>query len=103
MKAEDIEFEESCGACPEAYKLIYKGQEVGYMRLRWSILTLTSGIYISIFAKDRTDCDVIWEHYFEDDYWEGFKGCFDSDEEKEYFQKMCAKKLIEHYNVQHLK
>lgn len=97
MKAEDIEFEESCHACPEAYKMLWNGQEVGYMRLRWGVLTLTAGKYVSLFANDRTGCEQIWEHLFDEDSWDGFKGAFDSDEEKEHFQRLCAEKLVEHY------
>ena len=31
---EKIELVQTCGACPEQYDAFYKGEEVGYLRLR---------------------------------------------------------------------
>jgi hypothetical protein len=35
MSWEDIELEQTCGACPEQYDAFYQGRQVGYLRLRW--------------------------------------------------------------------
>lgn len=94
MEAKDIYFELSCLACPEAYKLMHQGQEIGYMRLRWGILELTAGTYVSKFANDRSETIDIWEYDF-DDKW---KGAFDSEDELNQYQKLCADKLIEYFN-----
>lgn len=96
MKVEDIEFEESCHACPEAYKMLYNGNEVGYLRLRWGYLQLTAGLYTSIFANDRSQTIDVWDHDFNDP----FKGMFDDNIELEHFKKLATEKLIEYYDSQ---
>lgn len=95
MKAEDIEFEQTCPACPESYKLIYDGEEVGYLRLRWGYVSVTSGKYVSIFANDRDECIDVWDYKFEGDDW---KGMFDSYEERAYFLNEAAIAVCKYYN-----
>lgn len=34
MDLNEIELEQTCGACPEQYDAFYKGKQVGYLRLR---------------------------------------------------------------------
>lgn len=87
-------FEETCAAYPEAYKMLYEGQEVGYLRLRWGILNLIAGKYVSIFCTTEEN-EVIWQHEFEHD---DFKGMFDDDTEREKYQEIAKQKLIEYYD-----
>lgn len=93
MKSEQLVFEETCGVCPEAYKIMYEDQEVGYLRLRWGVLNLIAGKYVSIFSATEEN-EVIWQHTFKDD---PFKGSFDSDEEREHYQGWARTKIIEYY------
>lgn len=37
---EDIQLNQTCGACPEQYDAYYKGQQVGYLRLRHGHFTV---------------------------------------------------------------
>lgn len=97
MKPEEIEFQETCCSCPEAYRLFYKGEEVGYMRLRSGYLCLTGGIYVAIFANDRSSVIDVWDYCFEGD---PFKGSFDDDLEREHFKELSAQKLVEYYDSQ---
>ena len=72
----------TCGACPEQYD-VYKGDKlVGYVRLRWGFLRC-----------DYPDVggETIYEHCFEED--NGFKGCFDSDEERDFHLTEISKAL----------
>ncbi len=94
MEAKDLVFEETCGCCPEAYKILYEGQEVGYLRLRGGWLSLTAGKYVSVFANDRDETIDVWDYQFEND---PYKGSFDDDKERHVFTELAKKKLIEHY------
>jgi hypothetical protein len=94
MKAEEIEFEETCGYCPEAYRLMHNGEEVGYLRLRGGYLCLTAGRYTSVFANDRDETIDVWDHQFEND---PYKGGFDDEYERREFKQIAVDKLIEYY------
>lgn len=37
MKADEIELQQTCSACPEQYDAYYKGSQVGYLRMRWGV------------------------------------------------------------------
>jgi len=63
------------------------------MRLRWGILELTAGKYVSIFSQTESNI-YVWEHNFEDEW----KGMFNSDDECKEYQQICAEKLIQYYN-----
>lgn len=81
MNFNGLRFELTCGACPEQYG-VYKGEvQVGYVRLR----------------HGRLRCDypehggeTIYIHDFDD----GLKGCFDSDEERDFHLTETSKALI---------
>lgn len=95
MKAVDIEFEQTCAGCPESYSLLYNGEEVGYLRLRWGHIVVTAGKYVSIFANNRDGCLDVFDYSFDDDDW---KGMFDSDEERAYFLNEAAVAICKYYN-----
>ena len=70
-------FLNTCYACPEQYD-VYRsnGELCGYVRLRWGTLRAD---------YPNVEGDSIYTHKFEDD----FKGCFDSDEERnKYIQEI---------------
>ncbi len=41
IKAVNIDFELTCGACPEQYDVYIDGKQVAYVRLRWGGLRVT--------------------------------------------------------------
>lgn len=70
-------FLNTCYACPEQYD-VYRsnGELCGYVRLRWGTLRAD---------YPNVEGDSIYNYNFEDD----FKGCFDSDEERnKYIQEI---------------
>ena len=77
MIIQKLNFIETCGACPEQYDVFKGGRQVGYVRLRWGTVTC-----------DFPDCrgDTIYSHSFDD----GWKGCFDSSEERETYLNRIA-------------
>lgn len=80
MNFNKLRFELTCGACPEQYD-VYKGDlQVGYVRLRWGGL--------------RCDYpDVGGETVYIHDFDDGYKGCFDSDEERDFHLTEISKAL----------
>lgn len=94
MEAEEIIFKNECEACPEAYMALHNEVEVGYVRLRWGILVVTAGKYVSIFANDRAGCEEVYSYNFNDPY----KGMFDTDEERDYYLKEAAIKIANFYS-----
>lgn len=91
----NIFLRQTCGACPEQYDVedleyeveldVYR--TVGYIRLRWGHLR----------------CDVpdvggrtIYSHYFDD----GLKGCFDSEEEREFHLNRIKEAVYKHYGYE---
>lgn len=82
MEYNGLRFEMTCGACPEQYD-VYKGDKlVGYVCLRWGFLRC-----------DYPDVggETIYEHSFAED--DGYKGCFDSDEERDFHLTEISKAL----------
>jgi hypothetical protein len=82
MNFNGLRFELTCGACPEQYD-VYKDENlVGYVRLRWGRLRC-----------DYPDVggETIYEYCFEED--DGFKGCFNSDEERDFHLTEISKAL----------
>lgn len=73
MNINDLEFELTCGACPEQYDVYCEIEgvrcQVGYVRLRGGVIRC-----------DFLECggDTIYRHSFED----GWKGCFDDEKER---------------------
>lgn len=95
MKAEDITFFQTCSGCPESYQIRYENEDIGYLRLRWGVLNLIAGKYVSIFSATEEN-EVIWQHEFEHD---DFKGMFDDDSERERYQEIVKQKLIKYYET----
>lgn len=80
-------FDLTCGACPEQYDVYKDGEQVAYVRLRWGTLR------VDVPDTGGTE---IYSHEFEDEY----KGCFDSDEERNYFLEEIAAALDIYENSQ---
>lgn len=76
-----LKFRMTCGACPEQYDVYDgKGQQVAYVRLRWGCLRV-----------DHGDCGgpTIYRH----DFGDGYKGSFDTHEERLKFLREIAKTI----------
>ena len=73
----------TCMDSPEQYDVFIGDKQVGYVRLRGSMLRA---------AYPDVDSNYIFEHQFtsEDDMW---KGCFDSDNERNYWLDIVGKHL----------
>lgn len=86
-----IELEQTCEACPEQY-WAYKGKHrIGYIRLRWGHLTCD---YLP--EGKLTDHDIrLIDHVFKGDE---YKGCFDTEEERELYLNKCKESLMNKYN-----
>lgn len=69
MIIKKLNFIRTCDSCPEQYDVFKDGRQVGYVRLRWGTVTC-----------DFPDCgcDTIYSH----DFVNGWKGNFDSSEER---------------------
>lgn len=66
-----LEFKLTCLACPEQYDVFLDGVQVAYVRLRHG--------FLRVWVPDCDDDDnLIYTHEFDD----GWKGTFDSDEER---------------------
>lgn len=79
-KACTFEFRETCGACPEQYDVYLDGEQVGYVRLRWGCL--------------RCDYpDVGKQTIYCYDFDDGWQGCFDDYEQREYHLDLIAKAI----------
>ena len=72
MIIQDLEFKQTCGACPEQYDVFKDGKQVGYVRLRWGNL--------SCRYPDHNG-DAIYAESF-DDAWKG--GFDDANERNKY-------------------
>ena len=78
MIIQELDFRETCGACPEQYDVFKGGRQVGYVRLCWGTVTC-----------DYPYCggDTIYFHSFDT----GWKDCFDGPEEREtYLNRIAA-------------
>jgi len=63
-----ITLQETCSACPEQYDALYKGEIIGYLRLRWGRFTVT------YLPEDK----IVYSKIFDDDW----KGLFDNKDER---------------------
>lgn len=81
IKIRDYCFQQTCGACPEQYDVIKDGEQVAYVRLRWSRLRVDTPD-----AGDRT----IYMYDFDDD---GHKGVFDNEDERIKYLNIIADEL----------
>lgn len=84
IKTVNVEFHETCSACPEQYDVYIEGIQVGYVRLRWG----------------RLRCDTpdvggreVYEHFWD----EGSLGCFPNDEERDFHLEQIAQILYNEY------
>lgn len=71
-------FVQTCEACPEQYDVYRDGKKIGYVRLRYGYLT-----------ADLNNVEV-YRHRFNDDE---YKGCFDTNAERDIFLKYISRKL----------
>ena len=87
MEIKGLTFTLFTRACPEQYDVTdTNGNLVGYVRLRWGVL--------------RCDCpkwgeETIYEYDFHEDY----KGCFDSDEERNTYLGLIADEVLKRMNA----
>lgn len=73
-KAGELEFVMTCCACPEQY-VVYSGDEkVGYIRLRWGVLSCRYGSH----GRDPVTGRTLLRH----DFGEEYKGCFAGEDER---------------------
>ena len=77
-----LEFNRTCGACPEQYDVYLNGQQVGYVRLRWGYL-----------RADYPDC--MCETIYETNVGGESTGEFESEEQRMYYLKIIADKILE--------
>ena len=80
MIINDLDFKQTCGACPEQYDVFKDEKQVGYVRLRWGNL--------SCCYPDH-EGDEIYAESFDD----GWKGCFDDDNERNKYLLIIANEL----------
>lgn len=83
VTVEDIELDQTCGACPEQYDAYYKSELVGYLRLRHGR-----------FRVDYPHCggETIYEAYPEGD------GIFEYDERPHYLEE-ALRAIVYKYNL----
>ena len=80
----------TCPACPEQYDVFDGDKPVAYVRLRYGGLSVNP--YID---GDRIDWNTeLYRHQFDD----GWKGCFDDDEERDKYQKEIEEVILKHIN-----
>jgi len=88
LTIEELLFHKTCDMCPEQYD-VYKGtKQVGYVRLRWGNLTVDfpNALDKLIYSKD---------------FGNGYKGCFNDDNERILYLKKvakCIKEELKHVN-----
>lgn len=80
MIIKGLDFKQTCGACPEQYDVFKDGKQVGYVRLRWGGLSCRYPDY---------EGDEIYAESFDD----GWKGCFDDDNERNKYLLIIANEL----------
>ena len=80
MIIKGLDFKQTCGGCPEQYDVFKDGKQVGYVRLRWGGL--------SCRYPDH-EGDAIYTESFDD----GWKGCFDDDNERNKYLLIIANEL----------
>ena len=80
MIIEVLDFKKTCDACPEQYD-VFKGDKlVGYVRLRWGVLSCRYPDY---------EGDEIYSESFDD----GWQGEFEDDNERNKYLIIIAKEL----------
>ena len=87
---ENITLEQTCECCPEQYWAKIGSHIIGYIRLRFGHLTC------DYLKKEGTltNHDVrVYEYLFNDEY----KGCFHTDEERQYHLDKCINALLEKF------
>lgn len=72
MRPDEIELVCACDDSPQQFDAMYNGETIGYLRLRWGVL--------SVF-KTKEDKSIVYRHEFEDAY----KGGLEADECDEFF------------------
>ena len=86
-----ITLEKTCECCPEQY-WAYKGpHRIGYIRLRWGNFTCD---YLPKENLSNNDIRLI-EHKFNDEY----KGCFDNEEERNFWLEKSKEELLKYYTT----
>jgi hypothetical protein len=80
MIIEGLNFKKTCDACPEQYDVFKGDKMVGYVRLRWGVLSCCYPNY---------DGEEIYSKSF-DDAWQGE---FDDDNERNKYLIIIAKEL----------
>ena len=81
----EIEFRMTCSGCPEQYDVFDEdGNQIAYVRLRWGTLYC-----------ECPDCggDTVYETYFND----GYKGRFDSEEERQFYLSRIRDEICKYY------
>jgi len=81
----ELEFKQTCAICPEQYDVFYNEKMVAYIRLRWGRLTVECP---DIRGK------LVFHHQFKD----GWKGGFDSEEERKDYLEIIKKVIESHIN-----
>lgn len=66
MIIEGLDFKKTCDACPEQYDVFKGDKMVGYVRLRWGVLSCSYPNYLGeeIYSKSFDDA---WQGEFDDD------------------------------------
>lgn len=80
MIIEGLDFKKTCDACPEQYDVFKGDKMVGYVRLRWGVLSCRYPDY---------EGDEIYSESFDD----GWQGEFEDDNERNKYLIIIAKEL----------
>ncbi len=79
MQINGLNFVMTCGACPEQYDVFRGENEVGYVRLRWGHLSCDAPYGTTVFDAQIDEG--------------GWRGLFESPEEREKWLTKCAKEI----------
>jgi len=79
----------TCPACPEQYDVYVGGKPAAYVRLRYGELSVNP--YVDGDIDWNTE---LYSHQFED----GWKGCFDDEEETSKYQKEIEEVILKYIN-----
>lgn len=80
MKADEIELQQTCSACPEQYDAYFQGSQVGYLRMRWG--------HFWVYCPDAGGEIVMAKKVSESEY----QGAFNDEDREAWLQK--AKEAI---------
>ena len=79
----------TCHACPEQYDVCFEDKPVAYVRLR------RGGLSVNPYVDGDIDWNTeLYYHQFDD----GWKGCFDDEEETGKYQKEIEEVILKHIN-----